>query len=92
MTKALRLLVYVGDKHANVVEAYINGRYYEYRPKGYSAEECVRKIEQMQRHSSGKALVWLRKHCEFIGKVEEALTKKEEPKKEKEPVQLCLDL
>lgn len=68
--RPLQLSACVGDVHANVVDVFINGICYEYRPKTGCAEDCVRKIRQMIIYSKGKTLAWIKSHCECLGKVE----------------------
>lgn len=65
----LNLHACIGDLHANVVDVYINGVAYEYRPRIGCAEDCVRKIKQLLSHSKGKTLVWIKAHCDYLGKV-----------------------
>lgn len=68
-TPGLRIHACVGDKFANVMDVYINGTPYEYRPRA-DAESTARRVNNMAIHSAGKALIWVKKNCTYLGKSE----------------------
>lgn len=70
MPNAVGLTIYacVGDQYANVMYVYINNVPYEYRPRA-DAASTARKVNSMTAISHGKALQWVKKYCQYIGKV-----------------------
>ena len=66
-TAGLIIRACVGDQHANVMDVYINNVPYEYRPRA-DAASTARKVNRMAIISHGKALQWVKKNCQYIGK------------------------
>ncbi len=59
----------LGDKFANVADVYIDSVCYEYRPRYGDAEAFVSTANAIAAHSVGKAILWIKEHGHYLGRV-----------------------